>query len=125
MKTIFLKILLIFTAILEIGVGLVVIIKPEVFNEICDEAVKSLSASFAIGAISIGLMSLLCFVFMKSLNISLPLGILGAYNFGICIVQIAYPISGLPVFAPFLFHGLLASTFIYFSLNTFRNKDEK
>ena len=120
MRHLVLKITLIFTALLEISIGMVMIAKPEFFNEVCGEAVKSLSTSFAVGAISIGLMALLSFVLIKTLDITLPLGVLGIYNLGIAIVQGFYPVNGVPAFVPVVFHIIMAMLFFYFALQAFK-----
>lgn len=119
MKNTYLKIVLTVTAFLEISVGLLMIINPSFFNEVCGIGVESLSRSFAVGAIAIGLLALLCLLFFQKVNLFIPILILGIYNLGIAIVQFYYPVEGVPSFVPVLFHLFISASFLYFSVPLF------
>ena len=120
MKNTILKIILVFTAVLELSVGVLMLVQPSFFNEVCGVAVESLSRSFAVGAISIGVLAGLSFVLFHKENLFIPIFILALYNLGIGLMQSIYPVSGVPPLVPVVFHLLLSFTFFYFALIYFK-----
>lgn len=101
------------SAAAELSAGALMAFKPDVFFEDVTWQIIQLAGSFSVGAFTIGILSVVLMFYRKPAALVVGFTVLALYHAGIGIDQAVCGDEG-P--AAYIFHGILACSFVYFSI---------
>jgi hypothetical protein len=105
--------LLVFHALVELSVAVLMWARPESFFADPDAELRSLARSFGVGAGAVGILSLLLVRWGRGDAGFVGALTLAAYQAGICVSQVLTPMPGVPAWVPPVFHGALVLGFLH------------